>query len=169
MKKIISLVLLTLVLSACTKPNLISQNQDKTSPIVPPPQKNDYLDNQGTLAPEEELITHFFALIDSKEIPQAIELMSPQAVPDDNTKQSWGVQFNTIRSVNVLAIEPVSQETWTDIQKEYKVTLEIYVDSSAANAPIPYYGWEDNPNIRFITLWKGNDGLWKIDQIGTGL
>lgn len=174
-KNYLFIFLIFIFLTACT--NNWNQNsseqkefdtQNKTAQIVPPPQENDYLDNQGTLAPEEELITHFFTLINDKKIPQAIELMSPQAVPDDSTKQTWGVHFNAIRSVNIMSIEAISKDTWTDIEKVYKVTLEIYVDEKAANAPIPYYGWGDNPNIKFITVWRGNDGLWKIDQIGTG-
>lgn len=172
MKKLIFLFLTIIFLTSCTKLKSISQDkgqQVETSQIVPPPQKNDYLDNQGTLAAEEELIANFFGLINNHQIPEAISLMSSQAVPDDSTKQAWGVHFNTIRSVNIINMEAISQDTWTETQKVYKVTLEIYVDEKAANASIPYYGWEDNPNIRFITVVKGIDNLWKIDQIGTGL
>jgi len=41
------------------------------------------------------------------------------------------------------------------------------IDSSAANAPIPYYGYENGQNTRFIPIIKENS-LWKIDGIATG-
>jgi len=132
-------------------------NVDGTVPM----KTEDNNSGQSLLSPEEELLTDFFGLINSDQIPDAIALMSDRAAPDDSAKQAWGVQFNAVRSVHVLDMEEVSQDTW-------KVTLEIYVDESAADAPIPYYGWEDNPNIRFITVVKDENGVWKIDQIGTG-
>jgi hypothetical protein len=175
MFKIIFLILIIIFSSALIIPQINrdkkNEDQDNLSTIVPPrsEETDETLnDNQSLLAPEEELITNFFGLINNRQIPEAISLMSPQAVPDDSTKQAWGVHFNQIKSVNILNLEAISEDAWTDISKIYQVTLEIYVDEKAANAPIPYYGWSDNPNIRFITVWKSNDGKWYIDQIGTG-
>jgi hypothetical protein len=143
------------------------ETSDNTSPIVPlrPGQTNI---NQSLLAPEEELIANFFGMINNQQIVEAVSLMSPNAAPDDATKQAWGVQFNAMKLVNVMSMEAVSKDTWTDNTKVYKVTLEIYVDQSAADEPIPFYGYGDNPNIRFITVWKSPEGRWYIDQIGTG-
>jgi hypothetical protein len=149
----------------------VSKNNDNTSTIVPfivPLRQEDLNNNQSLLAPEEELIANFFGMINNQQITEAITLMSPRAVPDAASKQAWGVQFNAMKLVNVMGMEAVSQDTWTDKTKVYKVTLEIYVDQSAANEPIPYYGYGDNPNIRFITVWKGDNDRWYIDQIGTG-
>lgn len=147
---------------------IVSESENNISNAVPLRPDN-FNDNQSLLAPEEELIANFYGLIDNRQIPEAISLMSSNAVPDDSAKQAWGVQFNAIRSVNIMNMEAVSQDTWTDNSKVYKVTLEIYVDSSAADAPIPYYGYVDNPNIRFITVIKDTNGRWYIDQIGTGI
>jgi len=46
--------------------------------------------------------------------------------------------------------------------------LEVYVSSDAKDAPIPYYGWGDNPNIRWVVLEKDSDGSWKISALATG-
>lgn len=177
---VISLVILLLLISAFfIRQRVITNNRSElieteletkkdTSTIVPlePGQSNS---NQSLLAPEEELIANFFGMINNQQVPEAVSLLSPRAVPDEASKQAWEVQFNAMRLVSVMNMEAVARDTWTDNTKVYKVTLEIYVDQSAANEPIPYYGYGDNPNIRFITVWKGTNGRWYIDQIGTGL
>lgn len=94
-------------------------------------------------------------------------MMSQKTVGDDSNKQTWGVHFNAIKSINVMSIEPSMKESWSQDKHSYKVALEAYVSSEAANAPIPYYGWGDNPNIRWVTLIKEGD-FWKISELGTG-
>lgn len=59
-------------------------------------------------------------------------------------------------------------EQWTDAEETFKVTLEVYVSSDAKDASIPYYGWGDNPNIRWVALEKDTDGSWKISTLATG-
>jgi len=124
-------------------------------------------DDTVPLPQEEDIIRNFFALIDEQKIPEAINMLSVSMVPDDSAKQAWGVQFNDIKSINVLKLEPSMPESWTEETHSYKVTLEAYVSSDAASAPIPYYGWEDNPNIRWVELVKEGE-LWKINSIATG-
>lgn len=119
------------------------------------------------LPTEEDIIRTFFNLINEKRIPEAIAMMNNNAVGDDSTKQTWGVHFDAIKSINVMSIEPSMKESWSQDKHSYKVTLEAYVSSEAANAPIPYYGWGDNPNIRWITLIKEGD-FWKIAELATG-
>lgn len=130
------------------------EEQSKNNDTVPLPQ-------------EQDIISNFFSLINERKIPEAIAMMSSTMIPDDSTKQAWGVQFNDIKSINVLKIEPSLSENWTDEKHTYKVTLEAYVSSDAANAPIPYYGWQDNPNIRWVELIKEGT-LWKINSLSTG-
>ena len=65
-------------------------------------------------------------------------------------------------------IKPFDADNWTEDSQLYQVTLEIYVSSDAANAPIPYYGYVDNPNTRFISLTKNEAGIWQIATIATG-
>jgi len=119
------------------------------------------------LPSEEDVIRNFFSLINEKKIPEAIGIMSKINTDNDSTKQAWGVQFNAIKSINVQKIEKSMEEDWLENSHIYKTTLEAYVSSEAASAPIPYYGWGDNPNIKWIELVK-EDGLWKVNEIATG-
>ncbi len=119
------------------------------------------------LPTEEDIIRSFFNHINEKRITEAISMISQNMVGGDSTKQTWGVHFNAIKSINVMNIEPSMKESWSQDKHSYKVTLEVYVSSEAANAPTPYYGWGDNPNILWITLIKEGD-FWKIAELATG-
>lgn len=144
-----------------------SSNSKDTS-IQDSQNKTDAFAHQSLLAPEEELITLLFGSINNRQNHEAVKLLSQNLNPNLETERLWIDQFNAIRSVHILDLKEISKDTWTETKKIYKVTLEIYVDNSAANTPIPYYGWGDNPNIRFIAVVKINN-RWYIDQIGTGL
>jgi hypothetical protein len=132
-------------------------NASKTSDdsaIVPEPQ-------------EQDIIRNFFQLIEEKDVSAAVLSMSSKNTSDDSVKQAWGVQFNDWNSVNITNIEASMPTEWSESRHTYKVTMDVVIDSSAANAPIPYYGYENGQNIRFIPIVKEN-GLWKVDGIATG-
>ncbi|MDH5202745.1 MAG: hypothetical protein OEW69_05755 [Nitrospirota bacterium] len=114
------------------------------------------------------MVRIFFNLINEKRIPEAIGMMDSSMVPDDTTKQQWGIQFNSLSSVSVTKIEPFHKKEWTHTKKVYKVVLKVKVKPEAAQAPIPNYGWENGENIRWIHIQKNKKGLWKISQIATG-
>jgi hypothetical protein len=120
--------------------------------------------NTIPLPQERDIVNTFFNIIQEKRPSDAAGMMK---VSDDSEKQAWAVQFNAISSVKVLNIEPSMQEDWTDTNRSYKVTLDITMDPSSANAPIPYYGWDTGQNIRWITLEKSGD-IWEIATIATG-
>jgi hypothetical protein len=119
------------------------------------------------LPTEEDIVRLFFTLIDEERIPEAVAMMSAEAVPDDSYRQAWGVQFNALDSIKVAKIEPYDQGNWSPSSHTYKVNLEVAVSENAANAPIPYYGWENGDNLRWVEIVKEGD-LWKINQIATG-
>ncbi|MBP8591068.1 hypothetical protein KBI33_01205 [Candidatus Shapirobacteria bacterium] len=119
------------------------------------------------LPTEEDIVRLFFNLIDEERIPEAVAMMSVEAVPDDSYRQAWGVQFNALDSIKVSKIEPYDQGNWSPSSHTYKVNLEVAVSENAANAPIPYYGWENGDNLRWVEIVKEGD-LWKINQIATG-
>ncbi len=131
--------------------------------------------NQPTVKPtlavplpsEKSIITTFFNLIDEKRVDAAVSMMTNSILKDDSQKQAWGVQFNAFNSVKVLKIESSMPEEWSGNEHSYRVTLEVKMDPGSANAPIPYYGWENGQNIRWITLEK-SVSLWKIKGIATG-
>ncbi len=118
--------------------------------------------NSIPLPRAEDIVRLFFNLISEKRIPDAIAMMSKAAVPDDAAKQAWGVQFNSIKNLEIVRIEEFEKE------KMYKVRLRVEVNPDSANAPIPYYGWENGENIRFVGIGKNTEGKWNIESIGTG-
>ncbi len=113
-----------------------------------------------SLPRQEDVVRNFFNLIGESKIPEAVNMLSPQAISDESQKQAWGVQFNAFKKVTVKKIEPAGENN-------YKVTLDVEMKPEAANAPIPFYGYEKGENIRWIGLTKV-DGLWKITGIATG-
>jgi hypothetical protein len=167
----ITLLFICLIFSiSCTQSDAgeVPQSSDSSNTTVQDNQSQTKVNSyQSLLAPEEELVYLLFGSINNRQNLEAVKLLSQNLNPNQETERLWIEQFNAIRSVHILDIKEISKDTWTDTKKIYKVALKIYVDSSAANTPIPYYGWEDNPNIRFITVVKINN-RWYIDQIGTG-
>ena len=165
MKKIIliSIIFILLFFTACTKSeeNIINKQPNIDTVL------NEKKQAEVPLPAGHNIVNLFFNLINEKRIPEAIEMMNKTAVPDDSARQAWGVQFNAIKSINVIDVEPWEAENWTENKQIYKATLEAYVTNDPS-APIPYYGWEDNPNIRWVSLEKDSESMWKIDSISTG-
>jgi len=116
------------------------------------------------LPQETDIIRTFFNLIEEKRPSDAVGMM---AVTDDSQKQAWAVQFNAIMSMKVLDIAPSMQEEWNETKHTYKVTLDVKMNPNSANAPIPYYGWDNGNNIRWIALEKSGN-VWKVQGIATG-
>jgi hypothetical protein len=124
----------------------------------------------GTPVPtldDEQFIRNFFGLIEDKRASDAVLIMSAKNTSDDSTKQAWGVQFNNFSSVTVVSITPQQQSAWTSTYHQYKVVLDVVMNPNSANEPIPYYGYENGQNTRWIGLVK-EDGAWRIDAIATG-
>ncbi len=122
----------------------------------------------ASLPTEEDIIRLFFNLIDEGRIPEAIEMMSASMVPDDSSKQAWGVHFNAINSIQVSEIKPYNQKSWDESKHKYEVLLNVDISEDSANAPIPYYGWVTGLNSRWIILEKDESDMWKIASISTG-
>lgn len=111
------------------------------------------------------VISQFIALINDHRVSDALAMMSPELVPDAD-RAAWTRQFSAIKSIHVIDIKPADTER-SGPCFEYKVTLEAEVSSEAANEPIPYFGWDDNPNLRWMGLCPRGD-KWLISSIGTG-
>jgi hypothetical protein len=41
------------------------------------------------------------------------------------------------------------------------------MNPNSANEPIPYFGWENGQNIRWVTLVKEGK-MWRIEGLATG-
>lgn len=110
----------------------------------------------------EDIVRVFFELINEKRVPEAVAMLSREAAPDETTKQTWGVNFNSLRSITIKSIEEWQKNEWTEKQMTFKVILraEIRPESS-------FYAWDNGENTRWINL-KKEDNLWKIFQVATG-
>jgi hypothetical protein len=118
-----------------------------------------------SVAGHAEIIGQFIALIDGHRISDALAMMSPEFVPDAD-RAAWTRQFAAIRSMHVVNIRPADTARGGPCFT-YKVTIRADVAPEAANEPIPYFGWDHNPNLRWIELCPRGD-KWLISSIGTG-
>jgi len=124
-------------------------------------------DSGGAPLPEdEEFINSFSNLIDQGKAGEAVEMLSSQNTSSEGAKRMWQEQFKAMKSVKVLSVEPVMKNSWTDQRREYKVVLDMTMDESSKDAPIPYYGYDQGKNTRFIALVKEGD-KWFIETIAT--
>lgn len=147
--------------------NLASQVATYINNGVTTNQNTDNDADKVTTQTDEGFIKNFFGLIEAKKASDAVMIMTKKNTSNDSVKQAWAVQFNNINSVKVASIEPSMQNSWTDTTRQYKVSLDVVMNPNSANAPIPYYGYENGLNTRFVSLVK-EDGAWRIDGIATG-
>jgi len=124
-------------------------------------------ENIVPLPQEKDIINNFFELIKEGRASDAVMMMSSTITKDDSIKQAFGVQFAAMKSVKIIAVEESMKDDWTEARHQYKVTFNVVMDQSSANKPIPYYGYENGSNIRFLGLIK-EDGKWKIEGLATG-
>ena len=159
MKKIIIVLAIILIIFVIGYPFLNpSSDKNKAVPSVSS-------EKQVTQPSQEDILRTFFSLINEKRIPEAIEMLSPTIVPDDTSKQAWGVQFNSFKNIEVTDIK--KQAEYEGSGEIYRIDLSVEVNAENANLPIPYYGWSNGQNVRWIEIVKENN-LWKITRIATG-
>jgi hypothetical protein len=162
-------VLTLAVLGACGSENggtttTPSPSRTTTSPSALPPTATTSSDSASR---DEDVLREFFGLIDEGRAADAVRAMSSATAGDDASKQAWGVQFDAVTSVRLLRATPSAPEEWTVSRHTYKVLLDVTMDPASADAPIPYYGYLDGENLRWVTL-VNEEGTWKIDAIATG-
>lgn len=116
---------------------------------------------------EEDTIKTFFQKINDAKADEAVLMMAPDIVNDSSTKQAWAVQFNAFKKVSIIKIEESLPENWTSTTHTYKVTLDVEMKPEAKNAVIPFYGYDNGENVRFVSIVKVS-GVWKIQNIATG-
>jgi hypothetical protein len=120
----------------------------------------------SSVTQHSEIIHRFIGAINAGRPTEAVGMLSAELAPDAAAKREWTRHFSAIKSIHVMAIEPSAVAVTAPCQ-EYKVTLEARV-SADPEAAIPFYGWEDNPNYRWIELCPDRTGAWVIVSFGTG-
>lgn len=156
-KKILIAIGGLIVVTAIALPNLFRKSSDNK-----PLETNNTVTNNSAvpLPQQEDIIGNFFNLINEDKIPEAVDMLSPQTISNESQKQAWGVQFNAFEKVVVKKIEPAGENN-------FKVTLDVLMKSETTDAVIPFYGYDNGENIRWVGLIK-IDNLWKITGIATG-
>ena len=147
--------------------NVAGKMQGGTRSVASTPTPTQKATTEVSKPQETDIINSFFGVIGEHRPSDAVSMLAPDQIASDADKQAWAVQFNAFSTLKVMSVEPALQDTWTDTQHEYKVTLDATMKPEAASAPIPYYGWDNGTNIRWIMLVKVGD-LWKISGIATG-
>jgi len=137
------------------------QQQTATPSSLPGSVSQKSSDEQSVPLPQQEdVIRTFFNLIDEGQASEAVGMLTTKATADDGQKQAWGVEFNAFESVKVISISPSSENL-------YKVVINTVMKPESANAVIPYYGFYNGENTRWVGLEK-EGGLWKITGLATG-
>ena len=108
----------------------------------------------------EDIVRNFFALINEGKISDAVGMLTPNNTNDDSSKQAWGVQLAAFKKVTVKNITSVGEN-------EYKVVLDVEMKPEAASGPIPFYGYENGENTRWVIIEKVGT-FWKVTGIATG-
>lgn len=112
-------------------------------------------------------LEEFFAIVNSLDVDEAMKSMAPAMLRTPKQREAWRRQLAAIRSIHIMALEPASVDKWNGSRHVFKVTLEAYVDD-ASDAPIPFFGWQDNPNVRWITMELDSRRRWVVAGIATG-
>jgi len=115
----------------------------------------------------QEIVATFLQHIAQKRIAEAVLMMTKNAVPDDTAKQAWEMQFNAFKKLTVQSIEPSMQSELKDAQKTYRVMMDIEMNEDSADEVIPYFGYVNGINVRWIIIEK-EGAEWKIAGISTG-
>lgn len=105
---------------------------------------------------QQAVATLFFDKLGGKKIDEVLQMMDA----NDNAKQGWGVNFNTIESLKVNKIEEAFKEEWTPSRQSFKVELELKVKPEGEQI-----GYLNGKNFRWITLEKNAAGAWLIHEI----
>jgi hypothetical protein len=113
-------------------------------------------------------VEEFFALVNAHQVDDAMAILGGSLVATEEDRQGWRMQLNAILSIRVQSIAPALVEDWTATRQIFKLAVAAHVSDAAANEPIPYFGWESGPNIRWVTTELGGQGQWQITAIATG-
>lgn len=112
-------------------------------------------------------LEEFFAIVNSRDVNEAMKSMAPAMLRTPEERTAWHRQLSAIRSIHVMKVEPANVESWNSKRHVFKVTLEAYVEN-VPDAPIPCFGWHDNPNVRWVTMELDSRRRWVVAGIGTG-
>jgi len=103
---------------------------------------------------EEATIRQFFRLVNDQQIDQALAMMTT------GEGENWRAYFEGFASVSVVDVHKTELGSW-------QVDLDVTMNPETAKEPIPYLGYIDGTNTKFINLTL-ESGVWKIQGIASG-
>jgi len=112
-------------------------------------------------------LEEFIASVNSQDVNEAMKSMASSMLRTPEQRKAWRRQLSAIRSIHVIMVEPANVEIWRSNRHVFKVTLEAHVEN-VPDAPIPFFGWHDNPNVRWVTMELDNRRHWVVAGIATG-
>ena len=113
-------------------------------------------EKEETLGDSQEVMArNFFDLLAQQKFQEAVNLMDA----NEQTKQMWLTNFQTLKSVFVEKIEEVYKDEWTPNRQVFKVILEVDVTSQGEQ-----YGWNKGENFRWISL-QNNNNIWQVHEL----
>ena len=80
---------------------------------------------------------------------------------NEQTKQMWLTNFQTIKSLKISKVEESFKEEWTPDRQRFKFTLDVSVNSQGEQ-----FGWNNGVNYRYITLQKDGD-KWLVHELAS--
>ena len=161
------LVLIIPILSGCTNTVDPETSQEATTEVSELNQTPSLTNDNVPLSQESDVVRTFFNLINEKRSQEAVAMMTDDLIGGESGRKAWLEQFDAFSHVEVIDVKPAYVEEPTETRRVYKTTVNAIV-IKGANNPIPFYGWGENPNVRWISLDKTPEGVWQIAGIATG-
>jgi hypothetical protein len=112
--------------------------------------------NTEKSASQQAIAVNFLDNLAGQKIEDALKMMDA----NDETKNMWKANFNTIISLKTEKIEEAFKEEWTSTRQVFKIELNIKVKPEGEQL-----GWQNGINYRWITLEKNTGGQWMVHEI----
>ena len=106
-------------------------------------------------ASQESTARKFFEAVAGGRTPEFLVMLGMS----DSEKQAWKTNFQTVKSLKVVSVEPAFQEEWTASRQVFKFALEAQVTDQGLQ-----FGWENGRNFRWLTL-ESKGGQWLVTEI----
>jgi hypothetical protein len=132
-------------------------------------QSSESSNNPASLPSDTDSIALLFQAINQKNSAITLAVMDPTAIQTEADKKGWAEQFAAFEKVELKSIEVSNKDAWKDNEHIYKIVVNAKMTAASAKAMIPYYGWGDGDNTKWVTVRKGTDELWRVVGFASGM
>jgi hypothetical protein len=133
-------------------------------------QSSQSANSEGVPIPnDKDFITIFFQALKEKNSTLLLGMLDPSIRKTDDDIKAWGNQFAAFETVDLKDVQPANEAEWKATEHTYKVTVTAKMTLESAKATIPYYGWGNGDTVKWVTVRKGEDGLWRILGFASGM